>query len=311
MLNWDNYPTEGITYNPCYNNHNHHHKQQPTTTTTATTTTTTNAQVKEKSEEEEKTENEDEDEEDEIELEEVELKQQISTNSSNEDEGVEDLQPKKDKEDQYRAYYYEQPIQNARLNQTSTEVNKSDNKHNIDVFRNLRRNISDPWEVLFMRAEGLHAHGHHREASQIARHLAEELLKNPPDLLRHHNNQDKTGNNNNKKSVKAASHHITHTASTTLGHCAFLCQVLTENPAHHHLAFQVGLFGLELARPPASTKPMEVRLAHQEAELVLMLKKIPLQAEEMSVIRDRAMQLRDGTLRSRGEALLPLMMAAY
>ncbi len=29
-------------------------------------------------------------------------------------------------------------------------------------------------------------------------------------------------------------------------------------------------------RPPASTKPMEVKLAHQEAELVSLLKKIPL-----------------------------------
>jgi hypothetical protein len=36
------------------------------------------------------------------------------------------------------------------------------------------------------------------------------------------------------------------------------------------------MFGLELARPPASTKPMEVKLAHQESELVSLLKRIPL-----------------------------------
>ena len=36
------------------------------------------------------------------------------------------------------------------------------------------------------------------------------------------------------------------------------------------------MFGLELARPPAATKPMEGRLAHQETELVALLKKIPL-----------------------------------
>ena len=41
-------------------------------------------------------------------------------------------------------------------------------------------------------------------------------------------------------------------------------------------AFQIGMFGLELARPPASTKPMEVKLAHQESELVGLLKRIPL-----------------------------------
>ena len=29
-----------------------------------------------------------------------------------------------------------------------------------EVFRNLRRSIEDEWEVLFMRAEGIHAHGY-------------------------------------------------------------------------------------------------------------------------------------------------------
>ena len=32
---------------------------------------------------------------------------------------------------------------------------------------------------------------------------------------------------------------------------------------------------------------------------------------ELAVLRDRAGQLREGTLRSRGEALLPLMLASY
>lgn len=96
------------------------------------------------------------------------------------------------------------------------------------------------------------------------------------------------------------------------------------------------MFGLELARPPASTKPLEVKLAHQESELVSLLKKIPLGKErmerkykrlsskhikcflltisgpsEMELIRERARQLRDGTLRSRGDALLPQMLASY
>merc|ERR1739836_252177 len=71
------------------------------------------------------------------------------------------------------------------------------------------------------------------------------------------------------------------------------------------------MFGLEMARPPASTKPMEVRLAHQESELVALLKKLPLGPAEMRILKDRAAQLRDGTMKSRGEALLPLMLAAY
>lgn len=71
------------------------------------------------------------------------------------------------------------------------------------------------------------------------------------------------------------------------------------------------MFGLELARPPASTKPMEVRLAHQEAELISLLKKIPLTQNQLAILRERALQLKEGTLKSRGEALLPLTLASY
>lgn len=41
----------------------------------------------------------------------------------------------------------------------------------------------DPWNVLFARAEGLHAHGHGREACTLAVRLALELLANPPNLM--------------------------------------------------------------------------------------------------------------------------------
>ena len=42
-----------------------------------------------------------------------------------------------------------------------------------------------------------------------------------------------------------------------------------------------------------------------------LLKKIPLGALEMAVIRERAEKLRDGRLKSRGDALLPLMLASF
>lgn len=83
------------------------------------------------------------------------------------------------------------------------------------------------------------------------------------------------------------------------------------DPAHTHLAFKMGMFGLEMARPPASTKPMEVKLAHQESELVTLLKRIGLGPLELQVLRERAVLLRDGKLRSRGDALLPMMLASY
>jgi hypothetical protein len=65
-----------------------------------------------------------------------------------------------------------------------------------------------------------------------------------------------------------------------------------------------------MARPPASTKPLEVKLAHQESELVGLLKRIPLCSAELAMLRQRAEQLRDGVLRSRGHALLPIMLAS-
>lgn len=59
--------------------------------------------------------------------------------------------------------------------------------------------------------------------------------------------------------MNPASHQVTCLASATLAKCGFLCTVLAENPEYHNLAFRVGLFGLEMARPPANTKPLEVR----------------------------------------------------
>lgn len=50
------------------------------------------------------------------------------------------------------------------------------------VFANLRK-TEDVWDILFARAEGLHAHGHGKEACTLGVRLAKELLANPPDLM--------------------------------------------------------------------------------------------------------------------------------
>lgn len=42
-----------------------------------------------------------------------------------------------------------------------------------------------------------------------------------------------------------------------------------------------------------------------------LLKKIPLGSQELSIIKERAEELRAGTLRSRGAALLPIMLASF
>ena len=54
-----------------------------------------------------------------------------------------------------------------------------------------------------------------------------------------------------------------------------------------------------------------MKLAHQESELVFLLKRIPLGPAELSVIRDRAEKLCSGKLKSRGDALLPLTLATF
>lgn len=54
-----------------------------------------------------------------------------------------------------------------------------------------------------------------------------------------------------------------------------------------------------------------MKLTNQETELVGLLKKIPLGPAEVATVREHAQMLRDGTLKSRGEALLPIMLASF
>ena len=56
---------------------------------------------------------------------------------------------------------------------------------------------------------------------------------------------------------------------------------------------------------------IQVKLAHQEYELANVLKKLTLGAAELAIIRDRAEKLRDGKLKMRGEALLPITLASF
>ncbi|CRK90648.1 CLUMA_CG004349, isoform A [Clunio marinus] len=177
----------------------------------------------------------------------------------------------------------------------------------IQMFSNLKPS-EDAWDILFARAEGLHAHGHGREACILAVRLAEQMLAHPPNLMIEIPPPPKR---KGKKHINPISHQVSVLASATLAKCAFLCTVLAENSEHYHIAFRVCLFGLEMPRPPASTKPLEVKLANQESDLLALLKKIPLGGMELKVIRERAEALRDGTLKTRGEALLPIMLASF
>lgn len=51
----------------------------------------------------------------------------------------------------------------------------------------------------------------------------------------------------------------TQVATNTLSKAAFFLTVLSERTELHNLAFNTGMFSLELQRPPASTKALEVQ----------------------------------------------------
>ncbi|XP_005754894.1 zinc finger SWIM domain-containing protein 8-like, partial [Pundamilia nyererei] len=157
--------------------------------------------------------------------------------------------------------------------------------------------------VLFACAEALHAHGYSNEACRLAVELARDLLANPPDL------KVEQPQTKGKKS-KVSTTRQTQVATKTLSKAAFLLTVLSERLELHNLAFNTGMFSLELQRPPASTKALEVKLAYQESEVVALLKKIPLGLIEMSAIRERAEQLRDGNFCDY-RPVLPLMLASF
>lgn len=234
------------------------------------------------------------------------------------DDGVE-RRPSKDESlsssggstDEYNIYCFDSSkgYQQRLQDQYALEKAKIEQGNKAQIFSNIRP-TEDAWDILFARAEGLHAHGHGREACTLAVRLSEEMLANPPNLMIEIPPPVKQ-RKGKKHNVNPVSHQLSVIASATLAKCAFLCTVLAENSEHYHLGFRICLFALELQRPPASTKPLEVKLANQEADLLALLKRIPLGPNELRIIRERAEQLKDGTLRSRGEALLPIMLASF
>lgn len=214
--------------------------------------------------------------------------------------------------DEYTVYFYNSKdsstLYDTSGNSTNTKDPKVEDGDGKNLFTNVRK-CDDPWDVLFARAEGLHAHGHNKEACFLGVKLAEELLAHPPDLMIEIPPIPKR--KGKKQQLNPASHQLSCLASATFAKCAFLCSVLAENTEHYHLAFRVGMFGLEMARPPASTKPLEVKLANQESDVVNLLKRIPLGHKELQILRERAEHLKEGTIKSRGEAMLPIMLASF
>ncbi|XP_044068969.1 zinc finger SWIM domain-containing protein 8 isoform X2 [Siniperca chuatsi] len=203
-------------------------------------------------------------------------------------------------EDDYQAYY----LSAASEEGADRQLADNHQEEEPDIFAGMKPLEQEGrMEVLFACAEALHAHGYSNEACRLAVELATDLLANPPDL------KVEQPQTKGKKS-KVSTSRQTQVATNTLSKAAFLLTVLSERLELHNLAFSTGMFSLELQRPPASTKALEVKLAYQESEVVALLKKIPLGLVEMSAIRERAEQLRDGNFCDY-RPVLPLMLASF
>nr|XP_056704251.1 zinc finger SWIM domain-containing protein 8 [Euleptes europaea] len=203
-------------------------------------------------------------------------------------------------EDDYQVYYLN-PQEVAKEEEEKVEGGPEEEQ---DIFAGIKPlEQENRMEVLFACAEALYAHGYSNEACRLTVELAKDLLANPPDLKVE---QPPTKGKKNKVSTSKQ----TWMATNTLSKAAFLLTVLSERQEYHTLAFQIGMFALELQRPPASTKALEVKLAYQESEIVALLKKIPLGSNEMNTIRGRAEELREGTLCDY-RPVLPLMLASF
>ncbi|XP_028584873.2 zinc finger SWIM domain-containing protein 8 isoform X2 [Podarcis muralis] len=205
-----------------------------------------------------------------------------------------------EEEDDYQVYYLN-PQEVAKEEDDKAEGGVEEEQ---DIFAGIKPlEQENRMEILFACAEALYAHGYSNEACRLTVELAKDLLANPPDLKVE---QPPTKGKKNKVSTSKQ----TWMATNTLSKAAFLLTVLSERQEYHNLAFQIGMFALELQRPPASTKALEVKLAYQESEIVALLKKIPLGSNEMNTIRGRAEELREGTLCDY-RPVLPLMLASF
>ncbi|XP_070544794.1 zinc finger SWIM domain-containing protein 8-like [Ptychodera flava] len=203
--------------------------------------------------------------------------------------------------DEYQVYFYDTK---AKVAPTNDRSKKRDDPPNFFAGIKKPDNRSD---ILFAQAEALYAHGYTRQACKLALQLAEQLLSNCPKVTADPATLASLSNKARKKQINT----LSMLASNTLAKAVFLCSVLSEEAESYHVAFKVAMLGLEMPRLPASTKALEVKLAHQESELVSLLKKIPLSPAELAVVRERAEQLRDGRLKTRGDALLPIMLTTF
>ena len=94
----------------------------------------------------------------------------------------------------------------------------------------------------------IQVHGY-PEAYDVAELVAKKILAEASEI-----NKDDDDEGNDERLAEDANCFI----KTSVVRASFLCNVLYQDPSKHHLAFKIGLHGLEVLRKPAKSKALEV-----------------------------------------------------
>ncbi|RNA04312.1 zinc finger SWIM domain-containing 8 [Brachionus plicatilis] len=94
--------------------------------------------------------------------------------------------------------------------------------------------------------------------------------------------------------------------TTNLWRCFTLCQILGDNVP---ISFRVGIFGLEMARPPSITKSIEIRLLNLEQELVNLLKKS--KNLDMDLVRQKALAIKEMAKMRDSNLTIPILLCSF
>ncbi|KRZ17819.1 Zinc finger SWIM domain-containing protein 8 [Trichinella zimbabwensis] len=204
--------------------------------------------------------------------------------------------------------------------------------------------------IRFVRCRALHAYGYHAMAKVLASHLALSMIASPPDLMKptpppislarsaagvtasssagtssSSSNTTATGvvsttSSSRKKKkipeivmlIDPKAIEVTDMALDTFSRGLFLLEVFARDASLRELAFSLGMFLLELSRPCAVSKVLEVRLSALEAEVLSRMKQLPIGVSEMQAVRSKAEKLvRRVVTQPRCCDVLPVSLAVY
>jgi len=176
-----------------------------------------------------------------------------------------------------------------------------------ELIRLNDRRLADPLETLYSKVEGLHAHGHLEEARKAAAKLAHEILsqRNYPNvrlICTASKRRRKKGPLDNQTSIMG---------SETLSKLLFLCNLLHDDHEAHSIIFKLVMFGVEMRRSPAATKPLEVKLISQKQELISLMKTITLSDTEISTLKEKAQNIRDSKGEAQRDVLATLILGNF